>query len=470
MKLFLLSDNNLDFDVYRIQIKLPIQINILRYRNEIGEVKEMEVPQDYEMIIGRDIDLNTDWIYKTFEAYRFGAETTGIYTKFIPIIAERSEMNNSAKCKLGFNGKIRMFYGAPSHSLVKILLPYQKLYNIYQLHRERLINKLDSFSVIPKGSLSNDEFGEDTAIYHIKADGRLYLDETNPNFAKIIEGFKTITIGSADMIILFDRLLQSIKEEAWDVVDMNRQRFGETMASDGKAVTEQSIARVSLGSLMMSETFNKYLETEYQADIDYSKYAWLRDDPIYEKGKYINSEGRVSRLIINPRVRLYSDIKIFVKNSRVEKEKYEAYKAFAFNAGQNGSLKVAIESVDKRNSSKLRDLLMGYIDEENQRLSAMEEARNNLQKEVAQMNIQQSDKELSIKLQIELAKIEKDIEVAKMKLTGMSKGVNEDGTDLLTVLNDIEMKIRDLNIKQDSNNIKREQMRSNEKIARMNKN
>jgi hypothetical protein len=125
-----------------------------------------------------DIELKEEWNYRTYEAYLFGDLITGIYTPFVPTLVQRPELNNNSSTKLSYNGKYKMFVGAPSHSIVDILIPYQILTNIYQLQRERIINKIDFFTTIPKGILNQNDLSPDEVIYNMKADGKLYIDET----------------------------------------------------------------------------------------------------------------------------------------------------------------------------------------------------------------------------------------------------------------------------------------------------
>ena len=457
---------------HHIQKKLPYKQKVLTYINELGADVRMNVSDDY--VFGTnpmDKEITEEWDYRTYEAYLFGDSVTGVYTPYVPLICQRNELNNISRTKLSYNGKYKMFPGAPSHSIVDILVPYQILTNIYQLQRERLINKLDSFTTIPKGILEQDDLSPDEVIYNLKADGKLYLEETGSNYKNILEGIKTYIIGSSDMIIMFDKILEIIKADAWDAVDMNRQRYGDTFASDGKGVTEQAIARASVGSVPLVEFFNKFLESDYQADIDYAKLAWLSDEPIYSKGGYINKEGRVATLMVKPLDFLFSDIGVYVKNSHMEREKREAFKSFAFNLGQNGDGRLAVEAISNSSSSaKLRDVLLKAIEAQELRTQQLEEMRNNVQKEIAANQSMDKDKDRQFELEKLLRQLENDLLIAQMTLASKNVLAPNNGKIDTNAIAKLNIELERLNIERDKNNIEKDKIKSNEKIAKMNKN
>ena len=57
-----------------------------------------------------------------------------------------------------------------------------------------------------------------------------------------------------------------------------------------------------------------------------------------------------------------------------------------------------------------------------------------------------------------------------MKVASILPTDTNDVNSITDKLQDIQIKLRELKIKEDGNNIKREQIRSNEKIAKQNKN
>ena len=84
--------------------------------------------------------------------------------------------------------------------------------------------------------------------------------------------------------------LQAIKQECWDLIGMNRQRYGSTFASDGKGNTEQAIFRSSILTAPMYFQFDKFMEMDYKGLLDASKIAYADG----KKASYVNSDGKTA--------------------------------------------------------------------------------------------------------------------------------------------------------------------------------
>lgn len=56
---------------------------------------------------------------------------------------------------------------------------------------------------------------------------------------------------------------------------MTPQRYGEIANSAGKGVTDEAVIRGSMGSVIIEFIFDKMRERDYQAEMDYTKLAWI---------------------------------------------------------------------------------------------------------------------------------------------------------------------------------------------------
>ena len=116
---------------------------------------------------------------------------------------------------------------------------------------------------------------------------------------------------------------------------MNRQRFGDVKASDGKGVTEQAVYRSAVISAELNRKYEKFEEKEYKGLLDLSKLAFING----KKGKYINSDKRQALLDINPDNLIYlteTSFGVFVANSAQHEKDLELMKQYAFSMAQNG--------------------------------------------------------------------------------------------------------------------------------------
>jgi len=410
-------------EVAHIVYKTQVKTKILTYRTPLGEELEAEVNMSYKVdnVIG---DIKTKVIYRlrVYEQYRLGDEHAGVYLKPVELDVQRTDINNENACKLPYNGRQRLFPGFPNHGIIKVMLPYQIFINILYLSRERAIAKNQGkIMIIPQSLINADNnLTDNQKIYYMAADGKLYVDDTSATFANAVQALKSVDTGDTEYILGIGKLIDETKSAAQEDVDMNRQRLGETYASDGKYTTQQALIRSSLGSAIINELFNKTFERDYEADIDYSKIAWIDG----KKGNYINSDRQVAFFQINGVEHANTSYGIFVVNSVVEDEKLDQLRGLAFSAGQNGDLVVAADAIRTDNSSKLSGLIREYDDLLNTRKENASKAEQETVKQVEQIKAQteQAKLESAERIskydgQIKLKLKELDILIAELKLS-----------------------------------------------------
>lgn len=455
---FKLSDDY-SLPVYHVMFKTLKPIKILTYLNGLGEEIQTEVNEDYKLNEeAGDIKLETEWINTIMECWRIGDYPYCIYIKPREVLVQRQEVNNSSACKLLYGGKKRLFPFMPNHSIVKTLEPYQILYNIIHLQRERAIAKNQGrIMIIPKGIISDDdEISQIEAIYFMQADGKLYVDESADNFALAVQALKQVDMSDAGYINDLTNILISIKEEAWESVAMNRQRFGQSYASDGKFTTEQAIIRASVGTVPITEIFNKAIEKDYEADLDTAKYAWVEVDGVKQLGSYINSEGNRAILSIVPKDFINSDLAVYVKNSAVEQEKIDEFRRLAFSAAQNGELEMAVEALDSADIGKLKNIIRRYNNAKRKAESKRLQSEQQIKQQEVQLELQKLHDKIKSDENITLIKEEGantrkmlDVEIARLKYLesiGKEKEANE-------VRNNIEKLKLDLQAKKHEDNM-----------------
>ena len=138
--------------------------------------------------------------------------------------------------------------------------------------------------------------------------------------------------------------------------DMTPQRYGEIANSAGKGVTEEAIARGSMGSVILEFRMDTMRERDYARDMDYSKLAWI--DGL--DTSYRDRSGKVKYLSLNVNNHIYADYVIKAKNSVIEKEKLEQLRQFAFSAAQNGDSQMAIAAIEGDNVASIKKLIDKY--------------------------------------------------------------------------------------------------------------
>ena len=382
--------------VYHQVWKSLRKIGVLEYMDNLGVIHQKEVSDKYKLKkeFG-DVRITYEYVPEVLEIKRYGDEHTGVWTKPKRVTVQRNEINNTAAVKLPYGGRCVLLPGLINHSVVKILLPYQVIYNIIHYYREMAIaNNVGKILVLPKGILVNDdEITQEETIGYIKSDKKLYVDETADGFPNAIQALKSIDASDAQYITGLSQILVEIKEEAWDSVGMNRQRYGDTYASDGKATTEQAIFRASIGSAPIVEVFNLSRSKDNLSLLDFTKYAWASDDEIKPLGSYISEDGRVEFLTITPRSYIESDFGVYVKNATEEQDRIQAYKELSFSASQNGAFELAVASIEAESPAQLKSAITAWRELEDDRQKAQAQ-----QAQQAQQQALQAQSELQAKV------------------------------------------------------------------------
>lgn len=395
-------------DVYHTVWTTQTQIQILVYADNLGRMQKKEVTIDYKLDLeAGDLHLEKEWVNEMWEQTRIGDEALGLYTVPKPVATQRHEVNNTANVKCPYGGKAFMYEGLMNPSIVKPLLPYQVIYNVLYYHREMAIaNNVGNILVMPKGLLvDDDEISQEEAVYYIKADKKLYVDETADNFSNAQQAIRSVNASDAEYIRTISEILAQTKEEAWDSVGMNRQRYGDTYASEGKGTQEQAIYRASMGTAPITEVFNQARYKDYMALIDNSKVAYLEDDNEAKTiGSYLNDEGRLEYLTIYPKEFLESEIGLYVASFTRDQEKIQQYKEVAFAASQNGAFELGLEAIEFENPHKLKEILKKW---------RLAEDKKEQQQQQAAQEAAQAEKEHELNML--QSKLDTEIEVAKIR-------------------------------------------------------
>lgn len=444
-------------EVYHAQWRTFAKSGTLTFINELGQVDEMDVDDTYKLNKANgDISIKWGWISEVWEGWRIGNDSNNMYVDIQPLPYNRMELNNKSAQKLSYNGRLNKTTTGKVQSIVTAGRPYQIIYNILHYQFEKIINKnKDKIAVIPQGLIPKGVGGwdEEKFMYYAHANSMMIIDETSPTAAIAIQGIKVLDMGLGSYAKESIELMQSVKAEWWEAIGMNRQRYGDSKASDGKAVTEQAIFRSAIISDELNRKFEKFQEKDYAGLLDISKVAYLEG----KKGKYINSDGREAFLDMNPDNAIFhleSDYNIHVKNSRKESEKVQTAKEYGFNIGQNGKTSEMLELIDTANFAKTKEIIRKMEDAEKRR----EEAINQATLESNQAIEERKRESEEAKRDVEIYKADKDydkvIDAKILDLDAQGKiPDNEDGKSEITRMNDHKISIDNKKIIQEDKNL-----------------
>lgn len=457
------------FEVWHVVWRGEAKRGILTYVNEVGFVSRRVVDESYKLNKEAG-DIEIEWKYESqvYEGYRIGSRYNAIYPiKARPIAYQRDG-------KLPYNGIMEILPMMGKFSIITLITPYQILRNIISYHREMVIAKNKMFVLLmPKSLIEGDA---DDKLYRMAADGTLLVDDEEDSNGQKMANIRMLNANMGTYITELTNLMESIKQEAREMVDMNMQRYGEIVQSAGADVTKEAIARSSMGSVIINTMFDELRRKDYQRELDFAKLAYV--DGLQDS--FIDGEYKRRYLSLDVNSFIYSDYSVLVKNDQKEIDKLRQLKEWAFSAAQNGELDMAIAAITGNNVSQVKETVARFM-----------EIKRNHEKEMQEIEQQIKREELEHKLAEIEAKGEQDrlTEQLKYQYEMQLKYIDVDVSSLAPVDNsDSILQQHKNNIENEKINIqkqklagdmynaaaerqvKREQMQTQERIAKMNKN
>lgn len=468
-------NNNL-YDVWHVVWKGEARRGILTYINEVGLQSTRIVEEDYQLNKEAG-DISIEWEYETqvYEGYRIGSRYTSIY----PIKARPIAFNRNGK--LPYNGIMELLPYMGKFSIIELITPYQIMRNIFAYHREMVIAKNKMLVLLlPESLIASDT---EDKIYRMASDGVLLVDDEDDTNGTKMQQIRMLNANMGDYIRQLSELIETTKLEAREMVDMNSQRYGDIAQSAGAATTQEAIARSSMGMVIIVQMFDEFRKHDYNRDLDYAKLAYIDglDTSFWDEvGK-----RRTISLDVNSYVN--SDLSTTVRNDSKEIDKIQQLKQWAFSAAQNGDLDMAIAAITGDNVTQIKETVQRFMDIKRQHEQEMQQMEQMLKQEELQAKIAQiqakgeedrKTEELKYYYEMQLKYVDVD-----MSLLGTQSNDDAAKTRLqeLAEQNKVALEQDKLNLsrqqmqadlynKAADRQVKREDMKSKEKIAKMNKN
>ena len=355
--------NNGLYDVWHVVWKGEAKRGILTRVNQVGFIEEVVVEEDY--VLNKEAgDISIEWKYEPqiYEGYRIGMRQCAIYPiKARPILYNR---NN----KLPYNGIMEVLPNMGRFSIIKTITPFQILRNIISYHREMVIAKNKLLILLAPQSLLTDN--SEDRVYRMAADGLLMYDDSEDSNSIKAQQIRFLNGNLGDYINQLTNLMESIKYEARELVDMNQQRYGEIAQSAGQGTTNEAIIRSSMGSVIVIAMFDEMRCRDYNRDLDYAKFAYI--DGL--QSHYTDEEKKHRYLSLDVNAYLNSQLSVTVRNDAKEVDKIQQLKQWAFSAAQNGDLDMAIAAITGDNVSTIKATVEKFSEIKRQHEEQMKQA------------------------------------------------------------------------------------------------
>lgn len=399
------------------------------------------------------------WVDQWWEAYIIDED---IFPAELmrPIPYQRLKLDNPSSPKGLYNGKINR-----GMSVVEKLMPYEHLYNytMYLMNKALGKNK-DKWMLIPQSIIpDNEDMNMFDFMYYIDAHGVGFFDDSDPKALQALQYMKVYDMDFGTFIEQFIGLMEAIKQQARDRIGITPQRLGDINASAGKATTEEAIFRSYNVSEDLFASYFEFMQAEYQGLYDLSKYAW-KDG---KRGSYMKNGNQLVEYFINPESHQAADMGIYVVVDSAEDKKMEQLKANALTFAQNEQSPATIaEIINSENYGEILDKLRDLERQADMRAQQAMQAEQQAQQAEDQLKLQELQQEAQLK-QMELKHESREnaldrqlklIEINTSNIAGQNLGDGDAQKNFIEA--------NKLGLEQQKVNIAREQMRSNEKIAK----
>lgn len=354
----LLFSSNDIIDEHILFYVTQVEKNILTRLNELGQMTESIVPNDYTTDpMNGDISIRKEWINEVWKQVMLGNIESGLFIK--PEPAPLQIYNSRGDVKLPVVGKKGLLKGVNINPVPKRILPSLALYRIINLHIERSLAKYKGATeLIPLGMLNSTGDPKGTMFYKL-ADNTIIYDETKFSVRDAKEGYNVIGNNSLSSYIRdLIEIRETIKSEAWDLANMNDARFGQAAASATVRNNEQNLYRAKLGSVLMITQFHNVLSRLHEMSVEYGKV-------VYESGlsgTLFNQERQPVYFNIPGGALSDTQIGVSVVNSILEKQKLQDFKDLAFSAAQNQEFDLAAEAISGDNIPAIKKAIHEFAE------------------------------------------------------------------------------------------------------------
>lgn len=447
--------------VYHVQWKGRKKVGFLSYLDmETFQYVEMEVDEDYVIDRSKGEQIEWKWVNELYEGWRIGKD---MFKNMRAALVPRTEMNNVSHCKLNYNGRKYSDTHSENIGLLEFGLPFQIMYIIVTYTLEKTIAKskgkiiLFDKNAIPRG----DGWDEERFFYYAEAMGYALIDRNQVGVDKSWNQYTVLDQSLFDQIKQLIELQNYFKQQWDDLCGINRQRKGETYASDGQGVNERATFQSTIMTDMIFIGFEEFVEKELQGVIDFIPYLTAKG----ERSMYMDDDLGTQVMEIFPEDFSMAQLGVFISSSSIEGQNLEKAKTMVEGFLQNqGKMSTAIEVIKADNMAELQRKLKQLEAIEQQISQQTEQTQQQHEKDLEEIREKylaygkMLDKEF---MEAEYDRKE-DIEYIKgtYQVEALDKGdKGADNLDAEKLLAQREKAQQDFALRREDQNIKREQDR-----------
>lgn len=379
------------------------KIKIITRIGEDGAPEELEVDEDY--VVDKATEMATEeWVTEWYEATLLGNNSsiddsttdTAHWVRCRPVRFQRNIMNNFSASKGPYNGKRFSDTHSVNISVLEMGLPYAIMYIILTYKLEMTIAKskgkimlLDQ-NAIPK----KEGWDEEKFFYYAEGVGYALLDRNQIGVDKSWNQYSVLDMGLFDHIAKLIDLQQHYKNEWDDILGINRQRKGQTYASDLVGVNERATFQSTIMTDSIFNSFEQFIETELNGMLDLSKFTELEG----KRKLWNNPDGEAVIFEVNPEDYCSSSFGVFVESSAdaiAKKNKLEqSIQALIQNGAKASTVATIIQA---ENVAAIMQELRNIEEKEAQMAQQSDKAKGEQEQQMEELRKEHMEYELLLK-------------------------------------------------------------------------
>ena len=378
-----------------------------RYLDEQGYEQEQFVSEDYKFdkAMG-DLSLDEFWMNEWWRGIKIGAD---IYIDVEPLEYSQSPP---------IVGIVNTTRNTQGKSLLDLLKPYQVLYNICMNQLWELLEKeigvvfLGDLKVVPKKD-SQDPI--ETMLWNAKNRGTLFIDTSPENTGGAVQfnQMSRVDLTRTSEIQARISLAQALRNEAYELVGITRQRLGSPSASETATATKEGLTQSFAQTEAWFAWHDNTMQQVYQTMLEMAQYTELQKPT--STLNYLNSELETVFLKVTNN-ELLRELYVFVTSYAEDKVTLEQLRSLAQPALQNGAELIEIFDLYTATSERsLRHVLQGVQD----RKMAMEQQK--MAQQDQQMQMQQQQFQQKMQMDEQTRQVEADREDLNKELDRQNK-------------------------------------------------
>lgn len=453
--------------------KTDVKVFTLYRYNSVGELDTIEVPDGYVLDpLAGDISIVKTWRQEVYVGYRFGSAASSIYIPPVPNPVQQYDKDTN-RCKLPVGGKQGILSGFPTKPIPSRIAVNLALDRFYQYIIDKEVAKYKAYmEVIPKSAFTEDSMGtvKEKYLYRL-LDNTIIYDETKINPQEMNVAYRIVgNPGLERYLEILLKLKETNKAEAFSYSHMNPDRFGEIDTRSAVTNVNNNILRAKLGMILMVYMFNQTMLREHVAQLEYAKVAYSKG----KSGHFNDSQGVPTFVNIDPDEVINSNYVLFIENSMKAEEKLMLYKNLAQALGQNNDPDLSAIAIDSDNvveiRKKIEEVSAARREFEQNQAQASEQTR------LQAAEIAKQIKEADNNIKLTIAQLHEENENYRTQLKVSENSSSNPIKELESKLNKLMLDRENLALKQaqlnelmnnnrETNSIKRDQIKSNERIA-----